>query len=521
MKMFPVVFALLSLRVCAAALYPDFSSRFAVYTNDLPGPPEFSGWLALKCVEGSGVHLTPAPAPPPVFDTMVPAWQLHVTALNALLADHGVLSALRAFSRPAAELDAERAQAELMAGEPLPDLNLCFLLDVHDYLNALALLVPMFTNPVVEIVYLHPIAPPLPTTNLIGAQKYLLPSVSNGYDVFYAWGQPGGDGAQVRLIDIEYDWYLGHEDLQMSTAQLLGGFMTNLFGTSRDHGTASLGISAARSNSFGMRGIVHNANAKVISSVDSVATWLLHDAINLAVSNTQPGDVILLEHQAYANGAYCPIEYWALFAAALVNATALDRIVIEPAGNGNADLDNGVWGGIFQRSYTDSRAIVVGAGIATNRARCSFSSYGSRVDIQGWGDSSVASLGYGDLGGTQPSNQYTAVFAGTSSASALSAGAAASLQSYARAKYGVYVPPLALRSNLVQNGQAQTFGLAGVIGPRPNLRASYQAVVPEPGLVAPCLLCIWGMRVTRRRRAATARCLLHACQACRRRHRVP
>jgi hypothetical protein len=475
-----------SLRVAGAVLYPGYHDRFAVYTNDLPGPLEFSGWLALKCVQGSGVQLTPAP--PPVFDTMVPEWQPHVMALNALLASHGVMFAMRAFTRPAGELDAERALGELMTGETLPDLNLCFLLDVHDYPNALALLVPMFTNPVVEIVYLHPIAPPLPTTNLIGAQKYLLPSVSNGYDVFYAWGQPGGDGAQVRLIDIEYDWYLGHEDLQMGTAQLLGGFMTNLFGTSRNHGTASLGVSAARSNSFGMRGIVHNATTKVMSAVNAAATWLLHDAINIAVSNTLPGDVILLEQQAYANGAFCPVEYWALFAAALVNATALDRIVIEPSGNGGANLDSSTWGGIFQRSYTDSRAIVIGAGVAATRARCSFSSYGSRVDMQGWGDATVASLGYGDVGGTHPSNQYTAVFSGTSSASALSAGAAASVQSYARAKFGLYLPPLTLRSNLVQNGATQTFGLAGWIGPRPNLRASYQAVVPEAASVTLSLL---------------------------------
>ncbi len=479
-------FAMLSLRVCAAALYPGFGNHFAVYTNNLPPPLEYSGWLALKCVNGSGVKVNPVP---PLFTTLVPEWQPQVVALNALLADHGVVYAMAAFSRPAAELDAERLQGEAMTGETLPDLNLCFLLEVSDYLNAAELLVPLFTNPVVEIGYLHPMAPALPTTNLIGAQRYLLPSMSNGYDALYAWTQPGGDGAQVRVVDIEYDWYLGHEDLQLTTADLLGGFMTNLFGTSRNHGTASLGVSAARSNSFGMCGIVYHADIKVISAVNAAATWLLHDAVSLAVSNTQPGDVILLEQQAYANGAYCPIEYWALFYAAIVNATALDRMVIEPAGNSGANLDSSTWGGLFQRSYCDSRTVMVGAGTGTNRARCSFSNYGSRLDIQGWGDWSVASLGYGDLGGTQLSNQYTATFSGTSSASALSAGAAASVQSYARAKYGLYLPPLTLRSNLVQNGRAQTFGPAGAIGPRPNLRASYQAVVPEPALWAIWLLC--------------------------------
>ncbi|MCX7003741.1 MAG: S8 family serine peptidase [bacterium] len=475
---YAMVGALLSLHAGAAAFYPGFGSRFAVYTNDLPAASEYSGWLALKCVNGSGVLLTSGPQ---LFTTPVPAWQPQVMALATLLRDHHVQNAARAFSRPAAELDAERGQGNVRGSAPLSDLNLWFLLAVPDYTTARALLVPLFTNPVVELVYMHPVAPPLPTTNLIGAQGYLLPSMSNGYDARYAWTQPGGDGAQVRLVDIEYDWCLDHEDLKLSPTNLLGGVMTNLYGVSRDHGTASLGISAARSNSYGMCGIVYNADFKVISCVDADGSWLVQDAINLAVSNTQPGDVILLEQQAYANGDYCPVEYWALIYAAIANATALDRIVIEPAGNGNADLDNAVWGGIFQRSYRDSLAIMVGAGTATGRARCSFSGYGSRLDIQGWGDWTVASLGYGDLCGTQPTNQYTRTFAGTSSASALSAGVAASVQSYARATYGLYLPPLTLRSNLVQNGQAQTFGLAGVIGPRPNLRASYQAVVPEPG----------------------------------------
>ncbi|NLF40368.1 S8 family serine peptidase [bacterium] len=474
-----------------AELYPGFHEDYHVYTNSLPAPPEYSGWLALKFVNGSGVILSVAP--PLLFDTVEPVWLPFVMQLNALLASNGVNSAQRAFSRPAAELDAERAEAELMTAEPLPDLNLFFLLDVHDYPIALALLPLIHANPVCEIVYMHPAPEAPPTADLTGHQTYLHPAVSNGYDVYYAWTQPGGDGAQVRLIDIEYDWYLPHEDLQKLPAALLFGFRSNLFGTSLNHGTGALGVSAALSNSFGMRGILYRADTKVISALDASAVWKLHDAVSYAISNTTPGDVILLEQQAYANGAYCPVEYWALFYAAIIQATALDRIVIEPAGNGSASLDGAVWSSLFQRSYRDSRALMVGAGTATNRARCSFSSYGSRVDMQGWGDWSVATLGYGDLAGTHPSNQYTRAYSGTSSASALAAGAAGSVQSYARAKFGVYLPPLLMRSNLVATGVAQTVPPSGTIGPLPNLRNAYQAVVPEASAVmaalAACLLC--------------------------------
>ena len=471
-----------------AGLYPPtgFSDDFHVYTNNLPTPIEYSGWLVIKFVNESGVHLNPDPLVP--FDTAVPEWQDEVDAINVVLIDNAITFALPAFERPEHELDAERAKAEGMVGEELPDLNLFFFLDAHDYVNALNILVPLYTNPVCEIVYMHPRPPDLPTPNLISHQRYLQSAVSNGYGVYYAWTQPGGDGSRIKLIDIEYDWYLPHEDLQKNTSDVLWGFQTNLFGNSRDHGTASVGVSAALSNSYGMKGIVYAATVKMISSVDSSAVWQLHNAINYAVSNTMPGDVILLEQQAYVSGnsAYCPIEYWSMFYAAIANATALDRVIIEPAGNGDlwgngVSLDNTwLWGSLFQRSYRDSRAVIIGAGTAANRARCVFSNYGSRVDIQGWGDWSVASLGYGDLYGTNMVTQYTTNFSGTSSASALSAGVAASIESYAHAKYSVYLPPLALRSNLVNNGIAQTMGPTGHIGPMPNLSNSFCAVIPEP-----------------------------------------
>jgi hypothetical protein len=245
-----------------------------------------------------------------------------------------------------------------------------------------------------------------------------------------------------------------------------------------DHGVASIGVSVALRNGYGMQGMVYGATLKMIGACNSNGTYVIADAINHAVANTTPGDIILLEQQATSSTAhaYCPIEYYSDVYSAIVNATALGRIVIEPAGNSGRSLDDPVWGNAFQRSLWDSRAIMVGAGTAARREKCDFSNYGSRVDIQGWGDWSVAALGYGDLYGTTTNNRYTIAFSGTSSASALSAGAAASLQSYTRAKYGYSLPPLAVRSNLVRSGYAQTFGPAGNIGPLPNLSNAYHIV---------------------------------------------
>ena len=255
-----------------ALIYPasGFADDFHVYTNNLPTPIEYSGWLVIKFVNESGVHLNPDPLVP--FDTAVPEWQDEVDAINFVLINNGITFALPAFERPEHELDAERAKAEGMVGEELPDLNLFFFLDAHDYVNALNILVPLYTNPVCEIVYMHPRPPDLPTPNLISHQRYLQSAVSNGYDVYYAWTQPGGDGSRIKLIDIEYDWYLPHEDLQKSTSDVLWGFQTNLFGNSRDHGTASVGVSAALSNSYGSRRKSRRSDDRMFSSSSTIRT---------------------------------------------------------------------------------------------------------------------------------------------------------------------------------------------------------------------------------------------------------
>ena len=74
--------------------------------------------------------------------------------------------------------------------------------------------------------------------------------------------------------------------------------------------------------------------------------------------------------------------------------------MIEAAGNGNVNLDQAACSGVFDRTVRDSGAIIVGAGqppsSGVDRQREGFSTFGSRVDLQGWG-SGVVTTGYGDL----------------------------------------------------------------------------------------------------------------------------
>lgn len=384
------------------------------------------------------------------------------------------------FTRSRAELQKENQDARRRSGKDIPDPTTFYTLTISDYTAATNMLSELRTTPGIEIAYAAPKPPPPPATpDLTSHQGYLKdPTTYNGYGVEYAWTQPGGDGSGVRLIDIEYAWILEHEDLGMSSSDMLYGDIYTNYGY--DHGTASVGCSFAQNNGFGMKGIVYNTDMKVISSI-SGGSWVLANAISYAVSATSPGDVILLEQQGYNGSVYCPVEYYSDVYTAIANATAAGRTIIEPAGNGYANLDDASWGGIFNRSTRDSGAIIVGAGTATARERVNFSDYGSRVDIQGWGDWSVATLGYGDLYTRgDVTSEYTSTFSGTSSASALSAGIAAALQSYVRSQFNTYLPALQLRSNLVAYGQAQYFGLSGNIGPLPNLSNSIVNVVPEP-----------------------------------------
>ena len=106
----------------------------------------------------------------------------------------------------------------------------------------------------------------------------------------------------------------------------------------------------------------------------------------------------------------------------------------------------------FNRSVRDSGAIIVGAGApgtAFNaRSKLDFSSYGSRVDLQGWG-SGVVTTGYGDrFSDPDPADvtrDYTNRFGGTSGASSMVAGAAINLQGVAKELFGTPLLPFQLR----------------------------------------------------------------------------
>lgn len=326
---------------------------------------------------------------------------------------------------------------------------------------------------------------PATTPNYVPLQGYLGP-VEGGVDALYSWAQPGGNGRDVTICDVEGAWTLNHEDLTAAGVRLIHGAMSNDTGWI-NHGTAVLGEMLAVPNGQGCQGIAFGARGIVASIFpDGNAA----DAIRAAADGLQPGDVMLIElHRPGPRSTnspgqfgFLPMEFWrAEFVAIQYAINARQVVVVEAAGNGSQDLDDPLYDDFVgtQLPRQDSGAIMVGAGAPPNghfgpdRSRLEFSNYGSRVDCQGWGRS-VVTLGYGDLRSGSPQQQYTAEFSGTSSASPIVTAVCACVQGYARAKQ---VPPLdcaRLRNSLRSSGSPQTDGPNGPtaqrIGTRPNLR---------------------------------------------------
>ena len=210
------------------------------------------------------------------------------------------------------------------------------------------------------------------------------------------------------------------------------------------------------------------------------------------MADGKAGDVILIEQQfpvcGFSSISYGPSEWLTSVFNAIQTAVANGLVVVEAAGNGAVNLDDPACGSIFDRAVRDSGAIIVGAGrppsSGADRQREGFSTFGSRVDVQGWG-SSVMTTGYGSHYSNpddpfNPDFWYRATFNGTSSASPIAAGAAANLQGIAIQNSGVPLTPLEVRTLLVQTGSPQLGNTAEHIGPRPDLRQAIAQLINVP-----------------------------------------
>jgi len=117
-----------------------------------PGRPGVR--VQVRFVAGSGVRLRDG--------SLVSEAGHDLTALQDVLARHGVIAVDRLFQRPEADLDAERAAAEARTGLPQPDLNLYYRLTLPEGVDAGGLIADLGGLAVVERAYLDPVAAPPP-----------------------------------------------------------------------------------------------------------------------------------------------------------------------------------------------------------------------------------------------------------------------------------------------------------------------------------------------------------------------
>ncbi len=315
------------------------------------------------------------------------------------------------------------------------------------------------------------------TPNLGSNQDYFGPNP--GLDVDYARAR-GFRGAGVRLSDCEYGWVYSHEDLVDKNLHPEPGqtIHPNVVANGWDeHGTAVLGETSSVVNAYGCAGIAPDAEIYTFTEWSVEEGHRRVTAITNAIASSSPGDVVLLEMQASgAGGGYGPAELSA--SVWLVTKTGTDAgvVVVGAAGNGNQDLDGSAYASYLAKG--DSGAIVVGAGTdSVTHSKLSFSTFGSRVNVQGWGGG-VFSLGYGGFAeyGGDKNQRYTSSFSGTSSASPFVAASCAILQEVAIAATGTPLMPKVLRQLLIDTGRPQ--GSGGHIGPFPDLRAAIDALFP-------------------------------------------
>lgn len=389
------------------------------------------------------------------------------------------------------ELAREKALLEKKSGREQGDKNLYYRLAFpQDTTDAEALLDDLNALAIVELAYPEPLPAPEPTSHTpdyIPQQGYR-GAAPDGIDADTANTVPGGRGENVQIIDIEYDFVDTHEDLTGVT-RFPNKTLVNPWAPA-NHGTAVFGVMIGRDNGYGVLGTANQAAAGFVNQRNSEDGYDMADAISIAAANSAPGDVIIIEAQnAGANGGCnsssgqvgcVPVEFIQSNYDAIVAATSAGIIVVEAAGNGSEDLDGAEYDPAF-RDRGDSGAIIVGAGgapgcTAPARGRRNFSTFGARVNVQGWGEC-VATAGYGSLQGSSGSDDsYTGGFNGTSSASPIVASAAAILSSVA-IEHGDAdgLSSTEVRDALIATGTPQDTSadaLPGNIGPLPNLAAA-------------------------------------------------
>lgn len=477
---------------------PDFPYRVVVKFKDGLGVRAVGGRL-VDAAGGGGARSSGADASGSEKKTRAPdglkvAGKQHAPARLPEL--DPTIEFVQLLQLPRQRIDFLEERARKASGRPQPDL--ASMIELRGPREAMpAAVAALHASPLVEWVQYEMLTPPPPvlggcadfapaTPSYVSLQGYR--GANPGLDMNALWARGDARGAGIRVADCEYWFNPDHEDLcgvvpepgQTPRPEIIS------YGW-HEHGTAVLGELVGADNGYGVLGLVPDASAHFFPEWTVEGGSRRATAIAQAVASVDAGDVVLLEMQTTITGGtnYGPAELDLSVWTITKNATDAGVVVVGAAGNGNQNLDSAAYNAY--RARGDSGAIIVGAGSASvQHSKLSFSTYGARVNVQGWGES-VFTAGYGNyaqLGG-DTRQRYIATFNGTSSASPFIAASCAALQSYAVANIGRRLTPQEIRAILVATGRPQQ-GAGGAIGPFPNLPVAADAVLelgpPSPDL---------------------------------------
>merc|ERR1719336_2872999 len=390
------------------------------------------------------------------------------------------------------ELEDLARRAEKMSGVQQPDMRgvVTVELPVQDAEHLVAAAKHFDALHCVEYISIESAEPPartrLPNSSILQSCHRELPSdgsipdftAAQGYnrpgqfDVDYLHSL-GADGTGQMYADCEFSMLFSHREFEAARITEEPGFGVDP-NRQQDHGTASVGITLG-GDAFGIKGMANKADGYFFSEHPRGKAYNRARAVAAAISKVRAGDIVLLEMQT--GRPFGPAELSQRIWDLTKMGTDAGVVIVAAAGNGNRNLDSST--DAAYRARGDSGAIIVGAGNAQHQKQ-GFSTYGSSVDVQAWGRS-VMTSGYGRCtgfpGSSQGNSKYTPSFSGTSSASALTAGALTLFQSWARRQHGAPLAPKVLRDLIKRTSHP---GGTGNIGNHVNLRAAVERLGISP-----------------------------------------
>jgi hypothetical protein len=371
---------------------------------------------------------------------------------------------------PVEDIAAITDAARERSGEEPPDLFASFTIPVEDGLAdilAEAARELPFVFDASRRPRAFPAAAPLWGSSTQGERELQILPPPRGVDAVWAWHVPGGTAPGVRIADVESAWDLNHEDLRGARISIVS--VSGTFDI--EHGTSVAGIVVGADDGVGVTGIAPAAELLLVTDFGGVA---VANAILTAIQAVGVDGIVLLEIAAEFNHSGLPdvpVELDRAVQRVIRLAALFGITVVEPAGNGAVDLDAFPAFDHFNplsTTFVDSRAVVVGAGApfgdtSDRWQRADFSSFGARVDCFGPGVFVRAPGAAPDV--------YTD-FSGTSSASAVIAGTAASIQGMSVADSNEALDVADMRRLLSDPGLGTVIpeGLQGGIGSMPDLR---------------------------------------------------